>query len=223
MLSSSILCLWSLTIKTLCFGHNCIEYGVISIISQKRQQSSLEMLSKYWYSVRNIWTWSSTVQQVGSVWGLSYLCTCRWSSPSCSVDSRRCSACHRWREDTWRSDTSHSRACSSCRATNTHMHKKAHVCNILLKENVVNTSKSNVVLWLETNDFFAHLDKGAMWNAKAAEAENGPSGSNYPPIKTWMCCWLINDQNWNERMSSIHNCPTPDVLSALPCPHSTIF
>lgn len=153
----------------MCSGRDLIEYGVKilqpcpygALISRKRQQSSLELLSKCCYSVRNTWTLSSTVRQVGSIWELTYLYTCRWSSPSWSVDSRRCSACHRWREDTWRSDTSHSRACSSCRATN------AHVCHTLLKENIVNTSKSNVVSWLETNDFFAHIRQRSRVKCKS--------------------------------------------------------
>lgn len=50
-----------------------------------------------------------------------YLCTCRWSSPSCSGGSPRCSACRRWREDTWHIGTSRSHVCSSCTVTNAHI------------------------------------------------------------------------------------------------------
>lgn len=188
-----------------------------TIVSQKCQQSSLKP-SKYWYSVGNI-----RISHIEYLFESSVTFT-HADGAALPVLSIAVAAVLVAGEGRTLDAATHLTAVLVPPAgqQRTHIHHKANVCKTqLLTENIMNTSKSNVVLWLETNHFFAHLDKRSC--AEAAEAENGASGSNYPPIKTWMCCWFINDRNWNERMSSIHNCPTRDVLSALPCPHSTIF
>lgn len=76
--------------------YKCVILAILGLqLSRNIASNHPELLSDYWYLI------------------MDYLCTCRWSSPSCSDDSHRCSACHRWREDTLHSDTSHSRACFS--------------------------------------------------------------------------------------------------------------